>query len=270
MSDYPRRRRLEPEPPKRGGIPIIPLMILVILCGLALGGLLTKFFGTGGVQTPSPAPSFTPLPESTATFTSAQSAPPAPSPTPTHVAKTPAPLPSATLIPGTTMAPSSKPLASASARPTPHATQRSTPLTIVLTPTPLPSHAAHVAKSPSQAQATATPPPVVAAPTATPVLITGANTSEHAASIVSAYIAALARGDSSTAAGYLASGLPTETFINPNVTVNVSEMRTARSGDGSYTVTAQIATSKGTYFATFVVRMGAYGMQIAEHSATHL
>lgn len=269
MSDYPRRRRLEPEPPKRGGIPIVPLMILVILCGLALGGLLTKFFGAGGaVQTPSPAPSFTPLPETTATFTSAESLPPSPSPSPaaSRRAKTPPPiatptsLTTPTPIPGTTPGPSSKP--SATEKPKPKSTQ----VVIVLTPTPAATHGAGV----PVASATATPPPVVAAPTATPVLITGANTSEHAASIVSAYIGALARGDSSTAAGYLANGLPTESFINPNVTVSVSGMRTSRSSDGSYNVSAQIVTSKGTYFATFTLRMGAYGMQITEHSAQHI
>jgi hypothetical protein len=136
----------------------------------------------------------------------------------------------------------------------------------VLTPTPAATHVANVLPT----TATATPPPLVTAPSATPVLITGANTAEHAASIVNAYIAALARGDSSTATGYLANGLPTETFINPNVTVNVSDMRTNRNSDGSYNVTAQITTSKGTYFESFTLRMGAYGMQITEHSAQHI
>jgi hypothetical protein len=269
LSDYPRRRRLEPEPPKRGGIPIVPLMILVVLCGLALGGLLTKFFGTGGAQAPSAAPSFTPLPEATATLAVAETPTPVPAPsiTATHE-KTAAPLPSATLIPGTTPGPSispravASPRAAATAKPKPRATQ----VVIVLTPTPA---SAHLSSAPAAA-ATVTPPPVVAAPTATPVLITGANSSEHATAIVNAYIAALARGESSTAAGYLASGLPTETFINPNVSVNVSGMRAVRNSDGSFGVTAQVATSKGTYFVNFTLRMGAYGLQITEHSATHL
>jgi hypothetical protein len=236
-------------------------MILVVLCGLALGGLLTKFLGTGGAQAPTPAPSFTPLPEATATFTSAESLPPSPSPTPSAAKTSPSAKASAT--PKTSPSPSPNTTASPTSKPKPKATQ----VVIVLTPTP-PGTAR--ATSVPAATATATPPPVVAAPTATPVLITGANTSEHAAAIVNAYIGALARGDSSTAAGYLASGLPTETFINPNVTVNVSDMRTSHNSDGSYNVTAQIVTSKGTYLATFVLRMGAYGMQITEHSATHI
>ncbi len=264
MSDYPRRRRLEPEPPKRGGIPIIPLMVLVILGGLLLGGLLTKFFGTGGAQAPTPAPTFTPLPGVSATFAPTFSPVPPPTPSPhtspsrSH-APTATPLPSATLLPGTTPAATAKAVVVAS-HPTPH----STPAIVILTPTPIP------ARAPTLPPATATPPPVVAAPTSTPVLITGSNSAEHASAIVRAYVASLARGDSSTAAGYLASGLPTESFINPNVSVNVADLRTTRNNDGSYAVTAQIVTSKGTYFASFTLRAGAYGMQITEHSASHI
>lgn len=167
---------------------------------------------------------------------------------------------SVTLLPGTTPVPAVR--ASAVAHPSP----RTTPAIVILTPTPAPapSHATTVA------QPTATPPPAVAAPTATPVVITGSNSAEHAAAIVRAYVASLARGDSSTAAGYLSSGLPTESFINPNVSVSLNDLRANRNDDGSFAVTAQIVTSKGTYFATFRLRMGAYGMQITEHSASHL
>jgi len=266
LSDYPRRRRLDPEPPKRGGIPIVPLMVLVILGGLLLGGLLTKFFGTGGAQAPTPAPSFTPLPGVSATFAPTFS--PTPEATRTHLPKpspsrapTATPIPSVTLLPGTTPAPTPK-ATSRAVHPTVHVTPHSTPAIIILTPTPAAAAAA--------VAATATPPPLVVAPTATPVLITGTNSTEHAAAIVRAYIASLARGDSSTAAGYLASGLPTESFINPNVSVNVTDLRASRSGDGSFVVTTQIVTSKGTYLASFTLRMGAYGMQITDHSATHI
>ncbi len=102
------------------------------------------------------------------------------------------------------------------------------------------------------------------------MLITGENTSEHAVAIVHAYINALARGDSSTAAGYLASGLPTENFVNPNVSVNVSDLSSSRNDDGSYTVTAQIVTSKGTYVETFTLRSSPLGMQITDHNASHI
>jgi hypothetical protein len=239
-------------------------MVLVILGGLLLGGLLTKFFGTGGAQAPAPAPSFTPLPGVSATFAPTFSPTPQPSITahPSHSpsrAPTATPMPSVTLLPSTTPAPTAKPTA---AQPTPH----KTPGIIILTPTPAP--AALAAKA--APAATVTPPPLVVAPTATPVLITGANSTEHAAAIVRAYIASLARGDSSTAAGYLANGLPTESFINPNVSVNVADLRASRTGDGTFAVSTQIVTSKGTYIASFTLRIGAYGMQITDHSATHI
>jgi len=263
LSDYPRRRRLDPEPPKRGGIPIVPLMVLVILGGLLLGGLLTKFFGTGGAQAPTSAPSFTPLPGVSATLAPTFSPTPLmrhsphPKASPLHP-RTATPMPSVTLLPGTTPAPTPKP--SAVVRPKVRVTPRTTPAIIILTPTP----------APSAVLATATPPPLVSAPTATPVLITGASSTQHAGAIVRAYIAALARGDSATAAGYLANGLPTESFINPNVSVNVTDLRVSRNGDGSFAVTTQVVTSKGTYFASFTLRVGAYGMQITDHSATHI
>ena len=264
MSDYPRRRRLDPEPPKRGGIPIVPLMVLVILGGLLLGGLLTKFFGTGGAQAPTSAPSFTPLPGASATFapTFSPTPPPVlhsprPKTSPAH-ARTATPMPSVTLLPGTTPAPTAKP--SRTAHPEVRVTPRTTPPIIILTPTP----------APSAVPATATPPPLVSAPTQTPVLITGANSAVHAAAIVRAYIASLARGDSATAAGYLANGLPTESFINPNVSVNVTDLHATRNADGSFAVTTQVVTSKGTYYASFTLRMGNYGMQITDHSATHI
>jgi len=87
---------------------------------------------------------------------------------------------------------------------------------------------------------------------------------------VRSYIGALANGDSATATGYLASGIPTESFINPNVNVQVTNMQTARNGDGSFTVTAQIQTAKGSYLETFTLRSGPYGMQITDHNATRM
>jgi hypothetical protein len=99
-------------------------------------------------------------------------------------------------------------------------------------------------------------------------LITGQATQQHAGAIVRAYINALATGNSSTATGYLASGIADETFINPNVTVSISELQTARNDDGSFTVTAQIATSKGNYLEAFQLRPSPYGLQITSHNAT--
>jgi hypothetical protein len=267
LTEYPRRRRLDPEPPKRGGIPIVPLVILVILGGLLLGKLLTQVFGAGApVQTPSPRPSFTPLPEATATF--------APTFTPTPIgtpqAATPTPAPSAAATEAPKSAASPKVNATPAVASSPSAAPGASPAVVK-----------HVAKS--------TPPPVIfvtpgagrptlapaaqasvaAAATPTPVLITGENSADHATAIVRAYVNALARGDSATATGYLASGLPSENFINPDVSVEITELHASASGSG-YAVNAQIVTSKGTYLASFTLKNGPYGMQITDHSATHL
>jgi hypothetical protein len=270
LNDYPRRRRLDPEPPKRGGLPIVPLMVLIVLGGLLLGGLLTKFFGPGPVQTPTPLPSFTPLPEATATYAPQNT--PTPNATPTErlakatpkavaaSSRAPSPVASATAAPSLSAPPSSVPASSPTPRPKIVAAKK-TPPVIFVTPAPQTS-AAQIAQAASPAAA-------MVAGAASPVLITGANSGDHAASIVRAYIAALARGDSATATGYLASGLPSESFINPDVSVNVSDLRTNSSGDG-YNVTTQIVTSKGTYIAQFTLKMGPYGMQITDHSAQHI
>jgi hypothetical protein len=275
LSDYPRRRRLDPEPPKRGGgMPIVPLVILVILAGLLLGGLLTKLFGnTGAAHAPSPAPSFTPLPQESASAAAAPTDTPSPTPAPSpkhkaspkpaasHAASpaasaSPAPSPSAS--PSAT--PSAKPAEKPAPSPTPKKTpQRTPPPVIILTPS-----------------ATPTPRPVTPAPsptpaaTATPVLITGASTREHAAAIVRAYINALAHGEPATATGYLANGIPTESFLNPNVAVSITNLGAEPNGDGSYEITAQIQTSKGNYLETFTVKPGPYGLQITSHNPTRM
>jgi len=237
-------------------------MVLVILGGLLLGGLLTKLFGAGTVQAPTPAPSFTPLPEATATFTQAQTPPPA---TPPPATATPSSKPAKSTRPSPRTSASPAPTATASPRRRvrPRATA---PLVIILTPTPFASVPPTFTPAPT---ATPRPPPVTVA-TAAPVLITGANSARHAAAIVNAYIAALARGDSATATDYLASGLPTESFINPNVSVTVNGLHASRNTDGSYNVSAEVVTSKGTYLATFTLKMGAYGMQITGHNAMHI
>jgi hypothetical protein len=244
-------------------------MVLVILGGLLLGGLLTKIFGAGGTaQAPTARPSFTPLPGTTATFaptaspTSIETPTAHPSYKPSHAAS-PSASTSASPSPSAKRSPS---VAVATLHPT--ATARATPTIVILTPTPAATRVALATRAPTAAPTVA--PTAASVATPTPVLITGANSADHAAAIVRAYIGSLARGDSATAAGYLASGLPTESFINPNVTVNVADLRTGRTGDGGYAVTAQIVTSKGTYLTSFTLRMGTYGMQITDHSATHI
>jgi hypothetical protein len=261
LSDYPRRRRLEPEPPKSGGIPLVPLIVLVILGGLLLGGLLTRFFGNAanGTRQPASVPSFTPLPGATESGPQPETPSPVPTPSPTSApsaspsrsAKVSA-SPAATASAGGT--PTASPQATRSAAPHVVAARTTAPPVIIITPSPAPS--ATPAASPEG--------------TTTPALIAGAASTQHASSIVRSYIGALANGDQSTATGYLASGIPDESFINPNVNVVVSDLRTTQNDDGSFTVTAQIQTAKGSYLETFTLHNGPYGMQITGHSAVRM
>lgn len=251
-------------------MPIVPLVILVILAGLLLGGLLTKLFGnTGGAHAPSPAPSFTPLPQESGPAAAAPTDTPSPTPSPSPKHKA-SPVPaashaaSASPSQSPSVTPSATPTVKPTAKPTPSPTpertpQRTPPPVIILTPS-----------------ATPTPRPVTAAPsptpnaTATPVLITGASTRQHAAAIVRAYINALADGEPATATGYLANGIPTESFLNPNVAVRITNLGAEPNGDGSYEITAQIQTSKGNYLETFTVKPGPYGLQITSHNPTRM
>jgi len=98
------------------------------------------------------------------------------------------------------------------------------------------------------------------------VLITGGVTADHAAAIVRAYIAAVSRGEESTAAGYLAHGLPNESFLTSSS--KITDVQTSPNGSGSFVVTASISTATGSYYETFTVVAGPYGMQITDHSAS--
>ncbi len=91
-----------------------------------------------------------------------------------------------------------------------------------------------------------------------------ANTwSNAAANVVREYLAALARGDKATAASYLQSGLPTETFLNASA--HVLSVRAARVGAGSYSASADVQTASGEYYITFTLEPGPAGLQIVEH-----
>lgn len=77
------------------------------------------------------------------------------------------------------------------------------------------------------------------------------------------YLGALARGDRTTAASYLATGLPSETFMNGNA--RIQSIRASNVGPQRYQVTADVMTSGGEYYETFTVEQGASGLQIVEH-----
>jgi len=256
MREAPRRRRRDDEP-SGGGLPLFPLVLVVILAGLLLGGVLAHFFG-GSYSAPKSAPTAVavqpePLESSPATTAPAFSTPlPTFAPPPTQI---PSALPSATpsVPPTAKIVATPKRVASVAASATPSEAPSATP-TPVSTATPL----AHVAATPklvaptSAAQVPAKP-------------IQAVTSDDRASAIVRAYLNALARGDRSTAAGYLARGTPSEVFMNTGA--RIESIRSANVGSEQYKVTADVQTGNGEYYVTFTVEPGPAGLQITDHYA---
>lgn len=256
MNDYPRRRRAaEPEEPRGGGgIPIFPLILVVVFAGLLLGGVLAHFMQRGpstastavAVATPTPAIAVTPVPVVTPEPTATSSVSPHPSPrssaAPTARPTTASPLPSPTPSPVARVA-----KAVPSATPTPAG-----PLRIITPPPAQPKHTAQprVAAAPLETQAPAVQP--------------GVGGTERAASIVRSYLGALSRGDQSSATSYLQSGLPNESFMSGG---KVTSVRASAEDAGRYKVSANIATPGGEYFETFTLEPGPQGLVIVDHTA---
>ena len=84
----------------------------------------------------------------------------------------------------------------------------------------------------------------------------------QAASVVRAYLGALARGDRATATSYLASGVPGETFMSSDA--RVLSVHPVQSGS-QYHVTADVKASTGEYYVTFTLQPGPGGLQIIDH-----
>ncbi|MDP9023768.1 MAG: hypothetical protein M3N13_00145 [Candidatus Eremiobacteraeota bacterium] len=252
MNEYPRRRRLAPdEPPRGGGIPIFPLIIVVIFAGLLLGGLIAHFSQKrdNSVAAASPFPGVTPINGGAPLATVTER------PTPkAAVAGPPSPHPT----------PHASPRASNSAEPLP-------------SPSPKPSHASSLTpvKTPSTRPSViiVTPPPsrlpentIAPKSASTPVAAENPKISTNdATGVVRGYLAALTRGDESSAASYLASGLPNETFMT--TAARVVTVNTAKNTDGTFKVSADIQTPTGEYFETFTVATGSNGLQIVDHTA---
>jgi hypothetical protein len=268
VNDPPRRRRSDDDSDRSGGLPLFPLILIVIFAGLLLGGVLAHFFG-GSAKAPkaTPAPVAvlptaipTVAPPPVRPSASAHATPPATaSPTP-EVTASSSPSPGATPPasaepsatpspkPARTATPSPKPARTASPKPSPVPTLKvtlATPAKIVFTPKP--------AGSPAKA-ANATPASnyVSAAP-------------DQAAGIVRSYLGALARGDRATATSYLANGLPGEVFMDSNA--RIVSVHSIGETASQYKVAADVLTSTGEYYLTFVLVPGPGGLQITDHYA---
>ena len=255
MSDGPRRRRSsDGDSEGSGGLPLFPLVVIVVFAGLLLGGLLAHFFG--------------------ARRNAAQA-----------VAIVTSPPVSAGLLSPPAMRPAATPAYPPSVEPSGSPSIRAVQKSPAASPSPLPSRSAAPATTPSAAgtpkipaavtHRVATGAPVQPTPKTSP-LSTGrlaavtpapnyvAGGADQAAGIVRSYLGALARGDRATATTYLARGLPGEVFMDPGARVVSLHAEPAGS---QYRVTAEIATATGAYYATFTLESGTGGLQIVDHYA---
>ncbi|MBV9233800.1 MAG: hypothetical protein JO030_07145 [Candidatus Eremiobacteraeota bacterium] len=249
MREPPRRRRGDGEP-SEGGLPLFPLVLVVILAGLLLGGALAHFFG-GSNRSPSPATRIAIAPATTQPTIEPSNAIPA--------TRTPAPV---------RTRPAATPRGTPTAEPTAAATP-TTAETAAVTPKATRRIAAASATPALVARATVAPAPI--RPTAAPSHLavaagpTNAPSSSDPAGVVRAYLGALARGDRQTASGYLAHGTPTESFMTPGA--RIATIRSSSIGAQQYRVTADVQTGSGEYYVTFTVGAGPGGLQITDHYA---
>jgi hypothetical protein len=268
LREPPRRRRTDDEP--SAGLPLFPLVLVVILAGLLLGGALAHFFG-GSATAPHPAqsalvqaspPETAPPIAVAATPTVQPTKLPASRPTPGRQLALPSARPSQT--PSPSISPSATP--SATAAPTATAAKRLAPK-----PSAHPAPSAHAA--PSAHLAPSSHPPAVLAATAAPMLrppapspsaaAVAASADDRAGTIVRSYLGALARGDRATASSYLANGSPNESFVNAGS--EIESVHSASSSDGTYKVTADVKSNGVEYYGTFTLEPGPAGLQITEH-----
>ncbi len=259
MRDAPRRRRSDEESGGRG-LPLFPLIVVVVLAGLLLGGVLAHFFG--GKNAPS-------APASTLVAGDAPKEPtPAPISPPPSAAATPSatPVPSAAPSPTASIAPSPKTTPATTPRPSPAGTPKAKAALATPAPTRKPAASATQVAANVTSPATARPataPPATAPPAPAHTAPPSGNT--HAASVVRSYLEALARGDRGTASTYLAHGYPTESFMNSES--RIESISSANVGGQQYRVGADVQTSSGEYFITFTLQQSAGGMLITDHSA---
>ncbi|MDQ2679657.1 MAG: hypothetical protein M3Y21_01350 [Candidatus Eremiobacteraeota bacterium] len=266
MNDDPPRRRRPSQNGSRSSSgtnwAIIPLAIVVVLAGLGIGKLLSMHFSksdstsTAMQQTvrPTPLPSLIPTVAATPIrHTPRPAATETPSPTPSaeptaSTRPTPSAQPTSSAAPSVTNRPAPK-VAPTAAAPLHAATPRST-IAPAPTPRPLPRATAH------RPIATTAPIPDAQAP------LGGASADQ----LVRRYLGALIAGNPGTAQALLAGGSPTEqSFIDGRSTI--TSVTPNKNADGTYSVGAEVATAKGTYYITFTVSQEPSGLIITDHYA---
>ena len=82
--------------------------------------------------------------------------------------------------------------------------------------------------------------------------------------VVRSYLGALQRGDRAMATTYLASGLPTETFVNAQS--RIESVASQNLSAHQYQVNADVQTPTGEYYLTFTVEQSSSGLLITSHT----
>lgn len=77
------------------------------------------------------------------------------------------------------------------------------------------------------------------------------------------YLAAMTQGDKEAASAYLATGSPTESFVNSSTAIE--SVRSEALSGSRYRVTADMRSDGAEYYETFTVEPGPGGLQITEH-----
>lgn len=258
---------------------MIALALGVVVAGLGIGAFLSALQtrdhrerATIAAATPS-APLVTPVPQPTrgavAVATMVAHATPTPKPTPEPTPE-PTPTPQATATPRPTPEPTATPRPQPSATAAPKATERPTAApraTDVPTPAPTKPPTPRATPRPIVAVATARPParPQTPAPTeeATGFVRTAQTT-------VRAYLGDLIAGNENAAYAALGKApgdpgaqLSEEAFIDRSA--HITALRTTSADASGATVEAEIATARGTYYATYHVTNGPNGAIIDQH-----
>ena len=244
--------------PGGGGLPLFPLVLVVIFAGLLLGGVLAHFFG-GTNQRPKSA------------STAVAAVPPivpTPAPTPPVLATT---TPSPTFAPSPTSAPSATPsptppvLSTPRVVPTPKRLAKALTQTMPPAPSATPPLASTAKAAPVAHVATSPKAFPVATVAAAPKPVAEVSSDDRATTIVRSYLGALARGDRTAASAYLAHGAPSEVFMGSGA--RIESIRSASVGAEQYKVTADVQTESGEYYVTFTLEPGPGGLQITDHYA---
>ena len=278
-------RRTPPRRPRAAKnaswLPLIPLAVLIVIGGLAIGALISKVFAQKDeaqttVVTATPGAKATSAPHAPRPVIVATIVPritPSPVPTPTDL-PSPSPEPTATLVP------TAKPTASpkAAAPPSDRPSERPTP-----TDRPMASAAPVASAVPSRApiavpsatpvaRKRTPPPPATMPPDSRPSAAAPAAAANPAVGVVRRYLDAIKRGDEVGAYAALGGSpgdkglsLSEESFVDRTARVKV--VRATPSEDGSSTIEVEIVSAKGSYFSTFHVVQNTKGFIIDQHDS---